>query len=88
MVEASLRLPKARKPDSAFKYRTVLSDYRLTWHALECKTGRNAKYSQRTAYTSDERRRALKARNGWEPSYHDHMARCCLAKQARRSPRS
>jgi hypothetical protein len=75
----------ADKPDSDYKYRIVsgYDGHRLTWHALDCKTGRNAKYSKRTAYTPDERRERIKAQHdGRDPYYRDHMAGCCLAKQS------
>lgn len=73
-----------RKPDSEYTYRIVsgYDGHRLTWHSLECNTGRNAKYSKRTVYTPETRREAIKAkRGGREPYYRDHAARCCIAKQ-------
>jgi hypothetical protein len=76
------------RPDTDFQYR-VVSGYdgrRLTWHSMECATGKNAKYSRRTTYTPETRREALKAnsmkRYGFEMGtlYDDHMARCCLGR--------
>lgn len=74
-----------RKPDSDYSYRIVsgYDGHRLTWHSLECNTGRSAKYSKRTRYTPEERREVHKAKRGHEPYYTDHMARCCLDKQTR-----
>jgi len=68
------------KPDSDYKYR-IISGYdgrRMTWHNLECKTGKNAKHSIRTAYTPLERRETIKNKRGYDPYYDDHMAHCCL----------
>tara|TARA_Y100000310_G_C20561624_1_gene753362 strand:- start:396 stop:1040 length:645 start_codon:yes stop_codon:yes gene_type:complete len=71
---------KPKRPDSDFKYRIVsgYDGHRLTWHSLECNTGRKAKYSARTGATPEERKAAIKAKRGYEPYYTDHMARCCL----------
>ena len=84
---------KVDRPDSDFAYR-IISGYegrRLTWHSLDCATGKRAKHSRRTAHTPETRRDALKAQNkaykeqhGWEPSiyYDDYWARCCLDRQS------
>lgn len=82
------------KPDSEFKYRVVSSygGHKLSWHSLDCATGKNAKYSKRTALTPDERRDNIKARNverfGHEGyvSYRDNMSKCCLDKDREQSP--
>ena len=72
-----------RKPDSEFRYRIVsgYDGHRLTWHSLECATGRNAKYGKRTVYTPEARREAIKAKRGYEPYYSDSLAGCCIGKQ-------
>ena len=79
------------KPDSDFLYR-IVSGYdgrRLTWHTMECATGRKAKYGRRTADTPEARREAVKAKanvdhpvfaSGYGPYYTDHMAQCCTGK--------
>ena len=82
------------KPDSEFKYRVVSSygGHKLSWHSLDCATGKNAKYSKRTALTPDERRDNIKARNverfGHEGyvSYRDNMTKCCRDKDREQSP--
>mgnify|MGYP003132054271 CR=1 FL=1 len=76
-------MERVKRPDSDFKYRIVsgYGGYRLTWHTLECATGRNAHRSTRTALTPDERREAIKEKRGYEPYYRDHLARCCVGKK-------
>lgn len=66
------------------RFRVVVGydGHRLTWHSTECQTGRNAKRAKLTAYTPEERREAIRAKRGHEPYYTDHMARCCLGRQA------
>ena len=70
---------KERKPDSDFLFRIVGGDEgrRLTWHSLECATGKNARYAKRTAYASPEaRREAIKANNvakGYHGSFGNDM---------------
>ena len=77
-----------RKPDSDFRYRIVsgYDGHRLTWHSLECNTGRKAKYAKRTPFTPEERRARMEERRGYRVYYSDHMARCCLAKPTTSSP--
>ena len=65
----------SKKPDSEFKYRVVSGDRgrRITWHTLECKTGKNAKRSGRTSRT-------------YEPYLEHglkqhHLAKCCLGQK-------
>ena len=87
-----MAITKEARPDSDFRYRIVsgYDGHRMTWHSMECATGRNAKYSKRTAYTPESRREAIKAKNierfGHEGyvSYRDNMAGCCLGKQDRK----
>ena len=73
-----------KRPDSDFRFRIVsgYGGHRLTWHTLQCNTGRSAKRSLRTANTPEQRRGAYKEKYGHEPYYTDHDARCCIAKQA------
>jgi hypothetical protein len=75
---------KDRKPDTDYRYRIVSGHdgHRLTWHSLECNIGRSAKWSKRTNYTPESRKDAIEAKRGRRPYYTDHMARCCLDKQA------
>ena len=87
------------KPDSDFLYR-IVSGYdgrRLTWHTMECATGRKAKYGRRTAYTPEARREAHKAKFEekygaermwrWGLEYpDDYMAGCCTGREAVGSP--
>jgi hypothetical protein len=92
---------------SDYKFRIVFSadSRKLTWHSIECATGKNAtcsncKLGKLTVYTPETRREAYKTRfeakygpdpgnrrRGWNPwwlwSYPtDHMAKCCLGKNA------
>jgi hypothetical protein len=71
------------RPDSDFQYRILSSvgGRRLTWHTLDCRTGKNAKYSRRTIHTPESRREKAEAagRVGYPT---DHMAKCCLGKGA------
>ena len=86
----SMNEGKERKPDSDFLFRIVrgYEGRRLTWHSLECATGKNARYAKRTAYASPEaRREAIKANNvakGYHESfgnyYTDHLAKCCIGR--------
>ena len=84
---------KADRPDSDFKHR-IVSGYqgrRLTWHSMDCATGKNAKYPRRTVYTPESRRETHKAqfeeKYGTEQTWrwgleypNDYMAKCCLGK--------
>ena len=79
------------KPDSDYKFRIVFSTdkRRLTWHSMECATGKNARYVMRTIHTPETRREAYQtkfyAKYGPDKSWlwmypTDHMAKCCLGK--------
>jgi hypothetical protein len=72
------------KPDSEYKFRIVRSanNRRVTWHSMECATGKNAKYFIRTIHTPETRRDA-------HSSQTDHMAKCCLGKaEIKKAPQS
>ena len=79
-----IRKGESPMPDSDFKYRIVTSvgGHRLTWHSMDCRTGKNAKYSRRTQDSPESRRQKSEAAGRM---YHptDHMAECCLGKSER-----
>jgi hypothetical protein len=78
------------RPDTDFSYRLVVNSdmNRVTWHTLECRTAKNAKFSKRTPFTPDQRNKALNDRcvkaTGREPYSlpNNHMAKCCLGRVA------
>ena len=77
---------KMVRPDSDFNRRLVGNMHGVTWHTLECKTGKLAKRAIRTVYTDPEvRNEALERKNGFRSYRRDYMAKCCLGKTTQES---
>jgi hypothetical protein len=77
---------KIVRPDSDFNRRLVGNMYGVTWHTLECKTGKLAKRSFRTVHVDPAiRRKALDEKNGYASYQKDRLAKCCLGKTTQES---